>query len=330
MTLIRLATASLNRFVPRNLSIHPDLVGAVHEFIHEKHRINIALPLPQHFPTEPNQGELLTFSHYREVNGKKIPSQLWVHAVDVVVAIPEELSVPREILDRPPNAFEIVPKAQQEHLDHLAATYEAVAERAFDLWIRTLRWKCDNSAIGRPEITSYGSGWSTYLVAQPQDQRIWIGPMVFQLKGTKMVTPDIWEEAGTSLKLEVTPPVFIDLIMDAAEHIKLGDLRRAIIDMAIACEVFLRMLLAKSLPPDLQACIVTYVDDANIRPVLEKFVPDILSKAERKELDKIRSKLHALFDIRNEIVHKGRVSELTKERCDAFLEATKELVALRT
>ena len=329
MALTRLAVASWNSFVSRNLSIHPDLVGATHEFPHEQHVVTIALPSRQHLPTEPLRGELLTFNHYTEVDGKKTPIQLWIHAVDVTVSITEQVSVPREILDRAPNAFEIVSKEQQEHLNHLAATYQAVAERGFDLWIRTLRWKCDNSTIGRPDISGFESGWSTCLIAKPEDKRIWIAPMVFQVRGGKMVTPEVWEEVRSSLDFGLVPPIYVDLVMDATEHIKLGDLQRAVVDMAIACESFLRTLVAVSLPTGLQNSIVTYIDDVNIRPILDKFIPDILDSLEKKELDKIKGKLHALFDVRNKIVHKGSGSGVTAEMCREYLETAKRLIALR-
>ena len=330
MNHIKLSIFSWNRFISRNLSIHPDLVGGVHEFPYEQYKVTVALPSRQHLPTEPDKENLLTFYRYKDKDGKKIPVELTVHAVDVSVRIPDEVSVPEEILNRPSNAFDIIPKEKQEHLDHLAATYETVAERAFDLWIRTLRWKCDNSTIGRPEIRGPESGWSTYLITQPHEKRIWSSSKVFYIIGTKMITPKMWQEVESSLKMKCQPPIFIDLTMDAIEHINVGDLKRAIVDMAIACESFLRMIVEKSLPNGLQVSIATYIDDANIRPVLEKFVPDILNEKERKEFNKIKSKLHELCDLRNNIVHKGQSSELTEERCNSFLRTTKRLLGLRT
>ena len=330
MALVELSLASWNRFLSRNLSIHPDLIGATHEFTYEQSRITITLPSSKHLPDEPNRGELLTFNYYREVGGNNIPLQYWVHAVDVTVSIPTKVSVPKEILDGPPNAFKVVSEKQQEHLNGLTVTYVIVAEKAFDLWLRTLRWKCDNSAIGRPEIMGFESGWSTYLIAKPNAQRIWIAPKVLHSKGSKMLTPVVWEEVRRSLISGDTPPIYIDLIMDATEHIKLGDRQRAVVDMAVACESFLRTLVAESLPHGLQNSIVTYVDDANIRPVLDKFVTDILDLTQQKALKKIRSRLHELFDLRNKLVHKGTGALVTIEKCHEYLEVAKKLIAIRT
>jgi hypothetical protein len=330
MELTRLVIGSWNRFLSRNLSIQPDLVGAMHEFQFEDHKITISLPTSRHLPTEPSRGEFLRFNRYREVDGKKIPLQLWVESVEVVVSIKDEVELPVEILSRPPNQDELVSKSQQEKLDNLASVHGGIADRAFDLWIRTLRWKSDNSSIGRPEISGHESGWSTYLVAQPNGEEIWIAPVTFTLTGAKMVTLENWEAVGTSLRAGRTPPVFVDVIMDATEHLKLGDLQRATVEMAMGCEAFLRTLVAESLPSGLQASIINYVDDANIRPVLEKFMPDILSAIEYDNMKKIIKKLHELFDSRNTIMHKGQAATLTKGGCEAFLIAAKKLLSLRS
>ena len=328
MELKELCLVSWNRFVPRNLSIHCDLVGAAHEFIFEESQITIKLPSVKHLPTEPDHEGPLTFDGWREVDGKKIPEEYHVNSVDIEVSIPEEITLPSKVLEVSPCAYEIISKSQQEYLNGLANKNSSIAERAFDLWIRTLRWKCDYSAIGRPEISGCESGWSTYLVAKPQEKRVWIASSVIVIMGSKTVTSAMWEATGDSLKARCTPPVYIDLMMDAAEHIKLDDLQRATVDMAIACETFLRMLVAKNLPDNIQSSVASYIDDANIRQVLEKFVPEILSNPGKNDLKKIKNKLHTLFDTRNGIVHKGRTAQLTKELCESFLETTRKLLSL--
>jgi len=328
MELAQLAIKSWNRFLTRNLSIHPDLVGAEHKFQYEDCQIIISLPSSRHLPTEPCSGERLRFNSYTENDGIKIPLQLWVDSVDVTVSMGEKLSLPFEITKHPPNRTDLVSKAQQEKLNKIAAVHGTIAERSFDLWIRTLRWKADNSSIGRPEISGHESGWSTYLVAQPKGERIWISPVSFMVKASKIVTSETWEAVASALQAERTPPVFVDLVMDAAEHLKMGDLQRATVEMAMGCEAFLRMLVAESLPPGLHAPIAAYVDDANVRPVLEKFVPAILSPEGLRELEKIKSKLHQLFDLRNSIIHKGDTAALSKEHCEKFLEVSKKLIRL--
>lgn len=325
MEKVEVTIATWNRFVPRNLAIHPDLLGAEHSFGFEEAEIKISLPSIKHLPTEPNQEGPLSFNGWREQNGKKLPIQYTVNAVDIEVATKEKILLPCEVLDVSPCAIEIISKEQQEYLNHLVAVYGSTAERAFDLWIKTLRWKCSNSAVGRPEISGCESGWSTYLVAKPQDKRVWIAPQVIVARGLKMVTAEMWADVENSLKQGCTSPVYIDLMMDASEHIKLAGLQRATVDIAIACETFLRMILARTLPANLRPAVVTYIDDANIRQVIEKFIPEVLNETERKDFDRIKSKLHILFDNRNKILHKADMSGLTKKVCESFIEIANKL-----
>lgn len=313
----------------RHLVIQPELVGALHEFIFEGYKIRIKLPSKAQIPTEPLQGDLLFFNVYKEANGRKIPRDFYVRAVDVEVCVPEPILVTKDILNQPPNAFDIVPETQQAQLNKLTENYGAIAEKAFDFWLRVLRWKCGESAIGRPEIRGSASGWSTYLITEPGGQRIWIAPGISRVKRYKAVTGEIWNHADSALKKGLKPPVFVEFEFDAIEHIQLGDLQRGIVDMAVACETFLRMLVAQSLPSNLNRSVSEYVDDTNIRLVLRKFVPEILTATERKQLKKIESKLHELFDVRNDILHKGRIEQLTSRDCHRFLEATSKLLALR-
>lgn len=320
---------SWNRFLTRNLVIHPEIVSAVHEFQFEDHQIRIALPPSKHLPAEPGHGDLYTFNWYKEADGKKIPQQLGVESVDVTVSIAKKVLLPPEITKHSPNRTDIVSKEQQKKLNELAAAHGAIAERVFDLWVRTLRWKSENSEIGRPMISGYESGWSTYLITEPKGERIWIAPMIFVAKKSKMVTSEIWKAVASALKTNQNPPVFVDLVMDAEEHLKRGDLQRATVEMAMGCEVFLRKLVAESLPSGLQPSVAAYVDDANIRPVLEKFVQDFLNSEEHDQLKRIKSKLHQLFDLRNSIVHKGQAAALSLGVCEQFLEVSKKLVNLR-
>ena len=71
MAEIILPIGSWNRFVTRNFLIDPTLVGATHEFTYEKSKVRIQLPSSKVLPTEPLEGELLSFYAYREVGDKK-------------------------------------------------------------------------------------------------------------------------------------------------------------------------------------------------------------------------------------------------------------------
>jgi hypothetical protein len=326
---VSLNVSSWTRFVVQDLTVTPDLIGLSHEFAYGGHQISVRLPPKTAIPLEACEGDLLSFNVYREIEGKQVPQYFWVKAVDVIVHVPEPVSAPKGVLDTPPNAYEMVPATKQAELNSLTQSCEAIAEKAFDLWIRVLRWESDNAAIGRPEVIGHESGWSTYLLVTSTNQRMWASPSVIEARGGKPITAREWKRVESALRAELKPPVFLELLFDAIEHIKLGDIRRAIVDMAVACETYLRMVVADSLPAHLSAAIRQYVDDANIRSVLTRFIPEILNDQERTQLGKIQSRLHSLFDCRNEILHFGRLPDNAADDCEAYLEATRRLFQIK-
>jgi hypothetical protein len=74
-----------------------------------------------------------------------------VHDADVIVSIPGRTSIPEEARTTS-ITHEFFSEQQEKHLDRLAVDYGNLAHRAFDLWIRTLRWKADDYRIGQSEF----------------------------------------------------------------------------------------------------------------------------------------------------------------------------------
>ena len=108
-------------------------------------------------------------------------------------------------------------------------------------------------------------------------------------------------------------------MFDAVEHIRLGDLQRAAVDMAVACECYLRTLVTNSLPIGLKKSLGDYVDDANIRIVFTKFIPDLLDDEERQHLKRIESRLHKLFDPETISFTRGKTGHLASMIVGSFL-----------
>lgn len=249
---------------------------------------------------------------------------------DIEISCGEEILVADGVMNQAPNAYDVVPRSQQEQLDALAEAHASIAEKAFNFWTRVLRWKSGDSGVGRPEVIGHKSGWGSYLVAKSTRQRIWAHnqPEVFWI-GQTVVTTEIWNTVALAVKSNMEPPIFIELMFDAVEHIRLGDLQRASVDMAVACECYLRTLVTNSLPIGLKKSLGDYVDDANIRIVLTKFIPDLLDDEERQHLKRIESRLHKLFDVRNDILHTGQNRALSFNDCGKFIDATRALIDMR-
>jgi hypothetical protein len=134
------------------------------------------------------------------------------------------------------------------------------------------------------------------------------------------VTLAEWNEAERVLGNDIRSLVFYDLMFDAMEHFRLGDLQRSVVDVAVACESFMRVKVKPYLPD--------VTDETNIRQVLNHFFPKILSADETRLLESIRYILHQLFTVRNSILHSGNKAALTSNECQKYLEATEKLISI--
>ena len=317
---------SWTRFITRSFAVVPELLGLACEFPFEKAQVRIELPSKDNLDNNSEDSNIALIS-YKEENGRKIPLQVAVDSVDVLVNLNESIPIPEKVLTRPPNAIDLLTEKQQQKLNDLADEYGNIASRAFEQWIRVLRWKSRNGSIGRPEIRGARSGWSTYFINDRTKRRFWAGPNRLTLRSYGVLTLTEWNEVEQALKIGQTPPVYIELMFDGIEHFILNDLQRSVVDLAVACEAFMRARVMQNLPKDLTKAILEYIDEASIRRVMEDFFKDTLNEDQKKHLKRIKSRLHRLFNARNTILHSGQKEDLTSADCKEYIEATKELIA---
>ncbi len=330
MNNVELEVETWNRFKTTGFWAEPELLGMFHKFKFDQYQVRIELPSKDDIPKEGIDGDKLSFHGYREIDGRKIPVQFWIHTVDVSVLLPNKIRFPEQILAQPTNAYELFSKNQQNSLNTQANRFNEVAKNAFDVWLRTLRWKCNSSEIGRPELDSFETGWATYLVDRATKKRIWAATQMLTLRGGTLITIKNWNEAGNALKKDLRPPVYYDLIFDAVEHMKIGDLQRTVVDLAVACESYLRILVMERLPDNLINSLRNYIDLANINQYISRFFLESLNEQEKKQFtEKLRNGLVKLFDARNTIMHSGRKTDLTIDECRKYLEITQKLISIR-
>ena len=213
-------------------------------------------------------------------------------------------------------------------MDSVAGTLGSIAEKTFDLWLRTIRWKATNPLLGRHQVSGPESGWGTYLMEATTRTRFWVATDVISVPHGRAISEHEWNEAHDVLKNGTVPPVHYDQWSDAYEHWRLDDLQRSTVEAAVACEIYLRSQIAHHLPTSVSSGIRRYVEEANIRRILARFFPEAVRDEDRQVLDSITPTLHQLLDARNTILHSGRKADLTQQNCEQYLDATKKLFAI--
>ncbi|MGB7291062.1 MAG: hypothetical protein WBD99_02685 [Thermodesulfobacteriota bacterium] len=326
MTTKRISIHSWNRFYSRNLSAMPEVMGKQHSFPFESYTVLIKLPDKNMVDRGKGHDKVASVAVRRASDNE--PIEFYIHKVDVEVSKPASITVPAEVLERPPNAFELFNEDGQKSLESLAQEHKTIAERAFDYWIRIVRWVCDNSRIGRDVVAGFTTGWTTYLMDSDTKTRIWAMTNTIVLRRLHVVTNEEWTSIQSHLSTGDYPPIYVEFKHDAEENMRLGHYARCVVDLAIACETFLRYMVIQRLPPGLSTKVSAYVEDANIRQYIDKFFPEILQPATNVQFRNLTSNLHSLFDRRNKLVHMGRHTGIDELACRRWLDTTKRLLAI--
>lgn len=306
--------------------MQPELLGQSHKFEFEGKEVRIDLPSASDLPDGENRSDQLSLTGWKETESGDVPRKYNIHRVNVFVHFDSELTFPTEVLSRSPNASDLFSSSQQKSLDKQTQKYGQIAENAFDLWIRTLRWQCRKSCIGRPEIQGHETGWTTYLIDENTNHRVWGSPLRMVIMFSDPVTVAQWKKVEKALSQRLQPPIYYEQFSDGEEHLRRDDLQRAVVDFAVACEVFIRTIVMRDLPDQLSQAVKDYIDETNIRKVMSSFFPAALDKDGNDILDRIRSELHKLFDARNEILHSGNMQDLDTDKCQNFRNATRKLI----
>lgn len=327
MDKINIKISSWNRFITRFLVVAPDLLGKELQFKFEDSSVKIKLPGDEHINQGKDYDNLVSIGARRARDNK--PIEYDIHKVDVEVSLAYQTEVPSEVLTRSPNAYDLISEQKQKKLNETADAHKLIAGRAFEYWIRVVRWKCMNSSIGRPERHDYESGWGTYLIDDISTKKIWVGSRVAHLRDYKTISLEQWDNIDSALQQGLWPPIYFELIHDAEEQIKIGEYNRALVDLAVACETYMHIKVLRLLPKDLDQPFVKHIERANVRIFINNFFPSFLGDNERKQFKELKSNLHELFDQRNNLLHTRHMDELTFDECQEYLKTASKLISIK-
>lgn len=318
--------SSWNRFITRDFVITPELLGKSLGFTFRNHIIRIELPSSDKINRDKGYDEMVSVRVRRSEDNE--PLEYEVHKVDVIVTFPMKHQIPSEVLTRNLIAYELFTSEEQEKLNDITWKHEVIAEHAFNYWIGVTRWITDNSNIGQFERVDKLSDWRTYLMESKSEKKFWAGPAIIVVPRITPVTVQEWTRIEMIVKQGVNPPLFVELKHDGEMHLKSGDINRAVVDLARACEIFLRQSVYKMMPNDMSRDLVEYIERAPIHMYHEKFFPSVLTAKSKEDYKKLSSRLKKLFESRNKILHEGKLQSLTELDCQNFVKVTNELLSM--
>jgi len=200
-----------------------------------------------------------------------------------------------------------------------------VARSVFNEWTRVIRWKSLNAWVARPHDET--SGWQGSLHdANTSERLLGTGSETITARWTQ-ISPDAWTAAKQSMQDDRVSPVWFDLVLDGQWHRDRGDLRRAVIDTAVGCEVFFKNRVLDSLPAA-KAGLKAHLERASVSVFRERLFPEIVPFKEQSKWEGIKDTLGELFAARNDLMHNGGRRELLAASCQRFCDAARTLLTM--
>jgi hypothetical protein len=314
---------SWDQFVVRGLSVKPELLGWSHEFAFTGARIKITLPGLDRVTERSDDYALVTPGSRKASDGTVL--EFDVHRVNVTADLRRVAVVAPESLERPPVLYELYEEPERQRMKELCYEHRKCSEAAFKYWLSILRWKLDDFRIGRSVLLKSESGWGTYLHDEESNHPVWISNGVFVVEGRRVADANEWRAVELYLQTEKPPPIYASMRYDAQESLYHRDYRKSLIELAMACELFLRQKVLQCLPEKLSPTLVETIEELNINQYVSKHFRAILSEEGKGEFGRLSKELSSLFRKRNKLLHMGEIEPATRENCDRFLEITRRL-----
>lgn len=315
-------------FVCRNLAVVPELMGRSQDFKFRGRRIVIALPELSDVDVSQSDDPKANCQSWILVDDVQIPAEYNVYRIKMKVFLNEMPPIHPKMLVLNINQFELLEKAEQDTLNTICNENWKIAVEAYDYWLSVLRWATNSFKIGRSAVVGNASGRSPTLCAMEADKRVWAAPVIFNVEGVHRTSIEEWLIADSVLAAGKEIPPHVALLQDAQEYQQRRDHRRSIIDIAIACEIFLRSRVLSALPAGIPAAIMTSIESTNISQFVVKFFPDLLTADGKSEFKPLSKELTSLFDARNKIMHMDNNDRSTSDQCVRFIALAKKLFGL--
>lgn len=318
---------SWNRFKTSSLTVEPALLGCSITFAHAGSPVSIKLPSLDRVGDRFDERALASPGAENARTGEVL--HYYVHAVDVTTDCQAEVALPEVVLQRTPNAFDHIEASMQDRLNAISGKASANASSAFEYWIGLVRWLTGFHRIGRELRVGNDSGWGTYLQDRATAKPVWRPGMTVSIARAEVVTANHWQKVQLHAASGEDPPMHLTLLADAKHCIDLGDYRRALVDLSIACEVYLRTTVLNALPEGVLAEAIRLIEEANINQFVTHMFPALLSDLARTAYQKsIKKDLDSLFAKRNKLMHVAVVAGADSQACERYRAALESLFAL--
>lgn len=316
---------SISKVDITNFSVDPEVLGLSTKFCYDDYDVTISIP------KESDDKRAHVSARFTESD---IPSRYEISSLDILVVTKGRVTVPVKMLDVSCNAYDIVEDGLRSDLERKIFEYHKVSNEALDVWLRCLRWKRKYWRVGRYSAStgSYNDVSDVSLIDNNSGKKLWVGDLHYTMPGCRAITKECIDDAGDALRNNQLSPVYYDLLFDSEAHLEHGEIKRSLVEAAMAAEILVRTFVESYIPKDLNVKIRDYVERASIRIVFESFFLEHLNREQRKvfsgEGETLKKKIISLFSDRNIILHSGVITDLDRDSCFEHISNVKKLFSV--
>jgi hypothetical protein len=315
------------RFVTTNFCVTAEIMGSIHEFDFDNHHVSVKLTWPEQAGRDAGYDNVATVALSRASNEEVLSYR--VRKVDVEIAVREPISVPEEALSKPPKQVEHFSEEQQQVADRICDRHSELADRAFQYWLEMIRWASGAALIGQPSISGFESGWSTYLMESSTNHRVWASTVLLGVYRETEVTKEHWGIAAEHLRNGDDLPMHLRFLHDAGSSARHGQYKKAIIEIAMACEIYIRYAVFEFIPVSTPAELVRYIEEANINKYASHFFKSLVDESQISDYKNILKEISSLMSRRNSYVHMGQMDQADDALCQRFIYVAKKLFEIQ-
>lgn len=318
---------SWDRFITRALAVPPSLMGSTLAFEHHGSPVRIKLPPVEKVGNLHDEDARACRGAWNTRTGETI--YFVIRSVDICVEARTEVSLDNKVLEQRLKACELISEKHQKTLDSIAEDCHAKSQAAFDYWVYLLRWVSGSHKICRHVKVGNASGWSTYLQDVDTEKDVWAHSQTIVVEGYPTITDSVWKAISQFAREGASPPIYSVLLGDALDCIDHADYRRALVDLSVACEVFLRRRVIASLPSGTPDHVSRLIEEANINQLVAHLFPSLLHEnAALQYKRKIKEDLSSLFSSRNKLMHVAELHGATLDNCQRYANSVRDLFDL--
>lgn len=308
------------------LAVSGAVLGRSHSFRFAEHEIHLVLPAES--PPDAKEWQQRTKRTGWRTDAPDDPNttEHQVFEVELCTEIPIQLAIDERAFYEPPKSRNVT-DGQEKKLNQTADDYARLLAGAFDHWQRVLRWVAGHRSIGFPSSTvgrdPYGHRIAN-LHRRGDNRKVWFQTTSVAVQMQSTISLPRWEHVQRVLSSADKPPIWFDFISEAHQRYLSYDYRGTIISAAIACETIIRSMFWLNVPDVSNDEVRGIIDRAPLQAILGKW-DHVAGACPVDSWEK--GKVHALFDLRNTLMHSGEM-HTGSEKVEAALKAATEFVSL--